>query len=240
MLINPYLFGNASDPYFSMVKFLWHADGVHNAFGPYTPTVGTTITNTGGGAWLDNVSAAPVFGTTSWNSTGSGTRAAASATYTIGTSDFVIEGFFRTTTSANNRTLIDLRPPSTNGAYPYIRWVASGTTLRYHQSSADRITATTTFANNTWHYLACARDTSGGVSTVRLYWGVASGGTVPLLGSYVDTGVNYANTIIGIGLSAFFTEVLAGNADDIRLTVGTSRGYTGATVSIPTTAHPDS
>jgi hypothetical protein len=182
----------------------------------------------------------PQFGTACWNSSGSGTRAAASGNYTIGTNDFVLEGFFRTTTSANNRTLFDLRPLATNGAYPYIRWVAVGTTLRYHQSSADRITAVTTFANNTWHYLACSRDTTTGVSTVRLYWGPVSGGTVPLLGTYVDTGVNYLNTIIGIGLSASSTEVLSGDADEMRLTVGSSRGYINATVTVPTVAFPNS
>jgi hypothetical protein len=85
--------------------------------------------------------------------------------------------------------------------------------------------------SNTWHHVAIAR--SG--SSNRLYVdGSQVGSTITDSTSWV------ANpTAVWIGSQAAGTS-MNGFLDEFRITVGSARGYTGATITVPTAAFPDS
>ena len=82
---------------------------------------------------------------------------------------------------------------------------------------------------NAWQHVAIAR--SG--STCRLYLN----GT--LAGSQTDTSTHTVHpTTIRIGSSVLASGAV-GYIDDFRWTCGSSRGYTGSTITVPTAAYPD-
>lgn len=82
---------------------------------------------------------------------------------------------------------------------------------------------------NAWQHVAISR--SG--STCRLYLNGV------LAGSQTDTSTHTVNpTTIRIGASAFASGAV-GYIDELRWTCGSSRGYTGATITVPTAAYPD-
>jgi hypothetical protein len=60
------------------------------------------------------------------------------------------------------------------------------------------------------------------------------------VGATYSDSTNYASsatTLIGNGAGNFF---MNGFIDELRITVGNSRGYTGSTITVPTAAFPDS
>jgi len=224
------------DPYFSNVVFLWHADGVNGAGPVYLPTVGTTVSAQGPGQGA--LAASPVkFGTTSFASATDNIRASTSATYTIGTADYVFECWvYPTSLGAGTFSFMDMRPSVTQGWYPNL--VRIGADLVLGMNSLVRITGAGALAVNAWNYVALARASGN----TRMYCGTT--GTAPQVGAtFVDsTSLIPVSTGIYLCRSSFggaSMQSWVGNLDEVRFTIGTARGYTGASIPVPATAFPD-
>ena len=95
---------------------------------------------------------------------------AGSTNLQFGTGDFTIECWVNFN-SVSGGNYLDMRPASTNGAYPNL-YVSSGT-LAYYVSSADRITGGTV-TTGTWYHIALCRS---GTSTKLFLNGTQIGST---------------------------------------------------------------
>ena len=218
-----------SDPFISFVKHLTHFDGA-NGSNSFPQTIGANAFGPSGASVLSTSEKA--FGTASVSvPSNNNVNAPSNANYAIGSNDFVIELWVRPTNNTGSQVYFDGRPAS-EGAYPAI--YANGTSLRYYVSSADRITGSVMTAA-AWQYIAVAR-VSG---TTRMYRGTLGGGTAAQVGSNYTDGTTYIGMPLRLGQGSFGTGPAPGHYDDFRLTVGSGRGFTGATIPVPTTAFPN-
>jgi hypothetical protein len=150
--------------------------------------------------------------------------------YVFGSGDFTIEFWLYLNSapaSGNFVILYDLRPASTQGAYPVIYVDNSTATIKYWVSSADRITGSN-LSINTWYHVAVSRVAS---QTKMFVNGTQVGST------YADSN-SYLSSQLVIGASAFSlgTQALNGYINDLRITKGYARYTTGFTP--PTAAFP--
>jgi hypothetical protein len=167
------------DPYFKYVTMLLHGDGTNGAQNNTfldSSTNNFTITRNGnttqgtfspyGSNWSN------YFNGSSYETVAGSTNLA------FGTGDFTIECWvnFNSVSSGN---LLDMRPSSTNGAYPNL-YVSSGT-LAYYVSSSDRITGGTVTVG-TWYHIALCRS---GTSTKLFLNGTQIGSTYTDSNNYV-------------------------------------------------------
>jgi hypothetical protein len=207
-----------ADPDFSSVALLLHMDGSGSTF---VDSSGTPKTITAVGNATQST-AQSKFGGKSALFDGNGDYLTVGSFPTIGTSDFVIEFWLRPETVSGLQILIDFRPA--NGAYPVL--YSDGTSLVYYVDSFPRITGSIT--NQVWQHIAIARSSLN----TRLYIdGTQAGST------YSDSTSYAASTpTICRSFDDFF---FYGYMDDLRITVGASRGYTGASITVPTAAFPD-
>lgn len=232
-LINSYRYatsgGGGGDPSFSSVKALLHFEGTN---------LSTTITDVTGRSW--NVSgtasistAQSRYGTASLILDGTGdyvVPASTSADFTPGTGDFCIEVSIRATSLAKAVSgIVDTRPVSTQGLYPFI-YVNSSGSIRYYTNSADRITSGNgVITTNTWYDIAYAR--VGG--TGRLFVNGTQVGS-----SYADSNNYVCNSVVvghlGFDRSNLFG--ITGHVDEFRWTTGAGR-YSG---NYTPAAFPDS
>jgi len=225
-----------SDPFFSNVVFLWHADGANGATPNYTPTVGTVISGQGPGQGTLSTSTVK-YGTASFASASDNIRSGTSAAYTIGTADYVFECWvYPTSLGAGTFSFVDFRPAVTQGWYPNL--VRSGADLLLGMNSLVRITGTGVMVVNAWNYVALARASGN----TRMYCGTT--GTAPQVGATFVDSTSLIPVATGIYLcrssfSGASLQAWVGNLDEVRFTIGTARGYTGASIPIPTAAFPD-
>lgn len=132
-----------------------------------------------------------------------------------GTGDFTIEFQVRFS-STTTAILVDYRSANLQGPYPAIYWTSS--TIRFYQSSADRITSSS-LSLNTWYHVAVTRS---GTSTRMFINGTQAGST------YTDS----TNYVIGGRLLLGADSIVAGNSslngymDEVRIS-NTAR-YTAA------------
>jgi hypothetical protein len=152
----------------------------------------------------------------------------------FGTGDFAIEYYFYPTQVASTRAILDMRPNSTPAAKPVMYILATGV-LNYFTANALRIaSAASTVSANTWAYASYVRDSGTG----RLYYGTVAGGTATSVGSWADstnyngTGTIYLSTLFNSGTGAASSPG-AMLFDSFRITKGNSRGYNGASYTIP-------
>jgi hypothetical protein len=241
-IIDPFRGGSGSppvtDPFFANVVQLAHFQGANGSttFTNSCPR-GTTFVNSGlNGCALSTARSA--IGSSSLLTASSQGLAGASTSsdYTIGTSDFVAEFFVYLSTTASAQNILDMRA-SAFQQEPTI--YQNGTTVVYNVGGAgDQITsASSSIAASAWHFMAVARDSG----TTALYCGPISNPTAPRLGTFSDS-FNYASgaEIWAGGGFGGAAQMNAGNIEQFRLTIGTSRGYTGSSITIPTAPFPDS
>jgi hypothetical protein len=130
------------------------------------------------------------------------------STLAHGAGNFTIEMWVRFTsqpTAGNYRVFYDVRPASTNGAYPVL--TQKGTSIVYYANSADRITSSA-LTTNTWYHLAVSRS---GTDTKMFIDGTQAGST------YTDS-TTYLNSNIFIGGDSFSnTSLYAGYLDEVRI-----------------------
>lgn len=137
------------------------------------------------------------------------------------TGDFTIE-FWLYAASAGNAVIMDWRPASTNGLYPTI--LTSTTSIIFYTNSANRITATTSYAG-VWTHVAVVR--SSGVT--RMYINGTQGGA-----NYTDTN-NYVITpegrpIIGAAGTDLATTDIPFFIQDLRVTKWVARYTSNSSV----------
>lgn len=141
----------------------------------------------------------------------------------IGTADFVLEWWMRITNVSLTQYIVST---AVNGDFMVALlapFYGAGAIGIGRQNVAWDFYRNATLVNNTWHYCAMSRASS----TIRLY---VDGS---LVGTSAANSQSYSISGMTIGNST------AGYLDDIRLTVGSARGYTGATITVPTAAYPD-
>jgi hypothetical protein len=220
----------SGDPLFASVALLLPMDGTGSAFVDASATQKTITAN--GGATQST--AHSKWGGKSLALDGDGDFLTAGS-IPLGTSDFVIEGWFYLPSLPSGGTFTTLfahRPDAstTGGAL----LVMNGSSLLYFiaGTSGWQVTGTSTglsVSANTWMHIAFVR--SG--NECRAYLNGTGGNVVSVSGSIATSG----SFSIMAG-AADGSQAVAGYCDDFRVTVGSSRGYTGATIPVPVAAFP--
>jgi hypothetical protein len=149
------------------------------------------------------------------------------------TGDFVVEAWMRLNSVSGYAALIEGR--SFIGFANFIcGFYSVGGTLRpdfVTSNSGTRLTGTSTsISTGTWTHVAWVR--SG--STLSVYVGGTRDSTQ--VTTSADLSPGGSTLAIGKNLDGNY---LDGNLDDIRVTVGSDRGYTGSTITVPTAAFLD-
>ena len=213
------------DPFFSSVSLLLHMDGTGSTFTDNSPSP-KTITASG--------NATQSTGQSKWG--GKSAYFDGSGDYLsfpdlgIGTSPFVIEMWFKA--GAVNRYAQLIGNESGLAGFTLLLnndnvgqvAVYAGAGLVVASSSGD-------WTDDAWHHLAFVRSSGGGIS---LYLDGTRYGT----GSYSSSLTSSSATYVGTN-AIFSNRDYAGYIDDLRITIGSDRGYTGATIPVPTAPFPD-
>jgi len=220
------------DPYFSNVSLLLHMDGT-NGSTSFPDTSGSPKSVTAGGSAAVST-ASSKFG-------GASVRIPASSYLEVSGSGLTPSGDFALELWANF--------DSTGSHYVMVQsfWTGGGWALWQHpdypgkasfwvwnySNSSPLMVSTTSFTAGVWTYIAVSR--SG--NAWNLYFNGTREATVtnsasisqPLLrvGSYRDSSTVSVASMIGY-------------QDDVRLTLQTARGYTGASITVPTAAFSNS
>jgi hypothetical protein len=216
----------AQDPFFSNVAILLRMDGSGATFVDSSPSP-KTITAVGS---VTQSTTQSKWGGKSAYFDGSG-DALTVAMPALGTSDFVIEMWLYLVSNAGDYVgLYDGRSGDVT-AHPVL-FLGSGVLTYYvvqggNASGATRITGGTVSAG-AWHHVAVARSSG----TTRMYFNGTQAGS-----SWSDSTDYPSSTAAYIG-SLYNVNILNGYIDDVRVTIGADRGYTGSTITVPTAAFP--
>jgi len=137
------------------------------------------------------------------------------AAFTFGTGDFTVETWVYLTNVSGSKFILDMRPESTDGAYPVL--YMNGATATWYISSAARLTGTV--SATTWTHIAVSR--SSGVSKMFIN-GVQAGS------NYTDA-TSYLSSAPAIGSARYPTgsNLLNGYLSSTRIVKGTAV-YTSA------------
>ena len=211
------------DPFFSSVALLLHMDGTGSTFTDNSPSP-KTITAAGD---VTQSTAQSKWGGKSAYFDGSGDYLTTTIS-PIGTGDFAAEAWFYVDGSNSTyRHIFDTRTSDSTG---FSLGVDDQNRIFLFSVNSFRVQAGTVAAN-TWHHVALVRNSG----SVRVYFN----GTQ--VGSTWTDSTDYSQTTLHIGRYYANTTQFQwlGYLDDIRLTVGSSRGYTGSTITVPTAAFPD-
>jgi hypothetical protein len=223
----------SSDPYFSNVSLLLHMDGTVNTFvdSSLTPKTITAL----GNATQSTVQSK--WGGKSAEFDGSGDYLSIDDIgngFAFGTGDFVYEWWFRSAASnayaamvtrpynSPGGILMSLNGNSGNGR-PEIFWREFENALLIQSDTGG-------FNDNNWHHFAFVR--SG--TTCSMY----IDGIRRATRDGISTSVGTSTLIVGADIQ-FSGRDFNGYIDDLRITKGNNRGYTGATITVPTSAFPD-
>ena len=217
-----------TDPYFAQVALLLSMDGTDATFVDSSPTP-KTITAFGNAT---QSTAQSKWGGKSAYFDGNGDYLRALGVPNIGTGDFVVEWWQRVAdfsvqqsiigTSTSGNLYVQFFPPYVNPTT-----IAVG---RY-QTGNDFTRSTAALSTNTWQYVAISR--SGGVMRIYLNGSIVTGAG--------SSSISYSMGTIEIGANNSGSETpFNGYIDDLRITVGSDRGYTGSTIAVPTAAFPTS
>jgi hypothetical protein len=220
--------GVASDPFFSSVALLLHADGSGSTFVDSSGTP-KTITAVGGAT---QSTAQSKWGGKSLALNGSDANLSLPSSALAFTGDFVIEGWIYLISNPIYSSIVETRAsPSfadfVAGVYP----IGGGHRLDFVTAGGVRLTGSSTSVPlGSWSHFAFVR--SSGV-----------------ISAYVDgvrdaTQLSYSASISPASATALIGRNVDGNfingyIDDLRITVGSARGYTGSTITVPTAAFPE-
>jgi hypothetical protein len=215
-----------TDPFFSNVSLLLHMDGTGSTFVDSSPAP-KTITAAGNATQSTAQSLGSSFGGKSAAFDGSGDYLT-TPSIPLGSGDFVVEcQLYLNDISRQYTGIFDGRP--SQGAYPCL--LLNGSNISWFVSSSFRITGSS-LSTGQWYHIAVAR-ASG---STRLYVNGTQVGS-----TYSDSN-NYGSSsapVIGALFDGLNAYALNGFIDEFRVTVGSNRGYTGATIPVPTSAFPD-
>lgn len=226
------------DPYFSNVVLLLHGDGSLADSSSY----GRAMTAFG------NASAAGAAkwgsGSLTFDGDGDYLTTPSSTDFDL-TGDFVIEAWVRLAANpgvfggAYGAAIVSryqgAGTDSDKGWQLRVNGTASGyDTINLYTGQTD-LNWSASLSLNTWHYIAVAR--SG--SSIRAYLdGSQVGSTVTNSDPFTPSS-SRSLSVGRLALETTFLFDLNGRIDDLRITKGSDRGFTGASVSVPTAAFPD-
>lgn len=218
---------NMGDPYFSNVALLLTMDGSGSTFVDSSPTPKTV-------AALGNATQSATqskFGGKSAYFAASGDCLRIEGV-NIGTGDFVIEMWIKTASDVRYAQLIGNEAAGNEGFTLLINNDSStGGQIALYRGTVGFPASSGDLSDDAWHYIALSR--SG--STLRLYLDGAlafTGDSSTSFSSSSDMYVAYNNRSS--------PRNLVGYIDELRITVGENRGYTGSTITVPTQAFPSS
>jgi hypothetical protein len=220
-----------TDPFFNRVSLLLHMDGTGSTFVDSSALL-RPITAAG-----DAVQSAvqSKWGGKSGLFDGTGDYLTA-GNIPLGTADFVIEGWFYLTSPPPGGTFTTLfahRPDTSSIGGACL--VMNGSSLLYFiaGTSGWQVSGASTglsVSANTWMHIALVR--SG--NQCRAYLNGTGGNAVSVSGEIATSG----SFSIMAG-AADGGQAVTGYCDDFRVTVGSARRYTGATITVPAAAFPD-
>jgi hypothetical protein len=148
----------------------------------------------------------------------------------FGTGDFTIEFWlYENSVAASDQGLIDMRPASTNGYYPYL-YSYNGTIVYWLNSAAVITSAASSIIAGVWYYITLTRS---GSSTRLFINGVQAGSTYTNATALLGDNNRPVIGCAGITLGA---SPLNGYIEDLRITKGVAR-YTG-NFTVPTNKLP--
>lgn len=217
MIINPYRFSSANDPYFSSVVLLAHWDGTNGSTTFVdSSSYARSITSTNG---IALTTTSPKFGTACLNADGTDDYALCSASndfsFSTGT-DFTIEYWLKTNSGGPSGCGITL-----TGNTLYVAVLSS--TIYFGNGGVNMVTGSWT--HNQWNFVQAVR--SG--STCEMW---VNGSSLGTYGTSVSIG---ANAALNIMYAPVWGEYGQGQMDDLRITKGVARANV-----VPSAAFPDS
>jgi hypothetical protein len=210
------------DPNFSSVSLLLHMDGSGSTF---VDSSGTPKTITANGDATQSTAQSKFGGAAGLFDGDSSLTLASSSAFAFGTGDFVIEFFVRFTSLSGTQGLV------CSGASGGLDIQYRGDTEQLGLGAYGDWQASFAWTPSTgaWYYVAISRSSG----TVRAYVDGSLVGTEAT--NLATLEATSADLVIGEG-DGFF----AGYLDELRVTKGHARGYTGSTISVPTSAFPNS
>jgi hypothetical protein len=216
-----------SDANFASVSLLMHMDGSGSTF---TDSSATPKTITANGNATQSATQSKWGGKSLYISSASDYLSfASSADLSFGTGDFVIEGWVYLTSVTAYQFLLGQNQDS--GGYMMVAFNYDGNTgtIAMGRSSIGWpvVFSGHGMSANTWNYIAISRTGS----TNRCY---VNGSKI---GSDVTDSTNWQSNVMRVG-NHIGVQSLVGYIDDLRLTKGANRSYTGATITVPTAAFP--
>jgi hypothetical protein len=211
------------DPYYSSVSLLLHADGIGSTFVD-SSSAARTITASSGAT--QSATQSKWGGKSLYLDGSSYLSIANSSAFDLAGVDWTIECWVYYTSLSGEQNIIEQFTPTAGPGWTFYK-KADNTFELYTGSSAVAFSVGPTV--NTWHYIAVAR-TSG---VIRCYMDGALRGT--LIGNCSSSSLP-----LYIGVRGGSTNQMSGYIDDLRITKGSGRGYTTSTITVPTSAFPDS
>jgi hypothetical protein len=223
----------AGDPLFSNVALLLPMDGTGNTFVDSSPTP-KTITAAGNAT---QSTAQSKWGGKAAYFDGSGDYLAAdSSAMAFETGDFCVEFWLYITSAATNHpygsALFDTRGVSQSFSGFALFLNSAGVLTTFDANSAANQSASSSVPFSQWVHIAAARSSgvqrvyANGASVISYSSAYAHSGTQLTIASTVD----YRDTGSSFKLNGYI--------DDLRITVGSDRNYTGETITVPTAAFP--
>jgi Concanavalin A-like lectin/glucanases superfamily/Fibronectin type III domain len=219
-----------SEPYFSSVTLLLHMDGTGSSF---TDSSGSPKTITAYGSATQTTAQSKWGGKSASLTSGRLTTPSSSAfAYP---NDFVIEGWFRF--NSNNIGYQPLVSAYASGdSTGWLLTCETNNCIYFYASSGSgwslSLSSSYTPPTNQWVYIALSR-----AGTAIRMW---ADGTLIASGS---TGISIASgNTVAVGYYAYYpggAKSFDGYVDDLRITTGANRGYSGSTITVPTAAFPD-
>lgn len=223
-----------TDPYWSFVKLLVTGQGT-NGSSAFVDSSSIAQTITAGGSAVYSNATSKWGGTSVLISKATGDYLGLNnASDILGTGDFAVECWINLiSANASAGGLFDFRTAGT--AQDNITWTLQTTNdLAFFNQGSVRLSNGSALSTGVWTHIALSR-TAG--TTEQYVNGTRTSGTA----STYSTVWNSTSQVGRIG--AAYTgsaNSMDGYINDFRLTVGSNRGYTGATITIPTAAMPTS
>lgn len=211
------LWPTTGDVYWSSVKLLMNMDGSGASFSDHSSQA---LAVTANGGVTQSTDQSKYGGKSAYFDGDDAYLTFGAANLSFGSGDFAFEMWIYPTTTQTS-FLGDWRLSGNAGPAFYM----INNILNFFDG-ASNVADSTAVANNAWTHVAAAR--SG--STLKIY---RAGSAVATLTTSANMGGS-GNLSVGFHNNTFF----AGYIDDLRITIGSARGYTGSTITVPTSAFP--
>jgi len=149
------------------------------------------------------------------------------ADWDFGDGDFVIEFWVKCTDPESTDDALVTAAASINISAGWATYISyAGGYVRFYTNTLT-LTGSTDITDDAWHHVAISRNSGD----INLY---VDGTREAQTTSYATA----INTAVRVTLGQFSTlqagRYLNGNLDEVRISKGTNRGYTGATITVPT------